>query len=264
MSHVTSKDGTRIGYDRLGSGPPLIVVDGAMCSRTFGPSCNIAELLKQHFTVYVYDRRGRGESGDTEPYAKAREVEDLEALIAAAGGAVYAVGVSSGAVLALEAAASGARIQKLAVYEPPFIVDDPGFAAVDHAGNVRALIAAGECGAAIKYFMRMVGVPAPIVFMMTLMRGMWRKLKAVAPTLPYDMTIMGDWLPARFSSLKTPTLAMYGGKTQGRLKRAIEELVKVLPNVRQQVLPGQTHNVSAAVLVPALVAYFKESLACNS
>jgi pimeloyl-ACP methyl ester carboxylesterase len=123
---------------------------------------------------------------------------------------------------------------------------------------VRALVSAGERGAAIKYFMRMVGVPAPIVFIMTLMRGMWRKLQAVAPTLPYDMAIMGDWLPTRFSSLKTPTLAIYGGKTQGRLKRAIEELVKVLPNVRQEVLPGQTHNVSAAVLVPALVAYFKE------
>jgi hypothetical protein len=104
----------------------------------------------------------------------------------------------------------------------------------------------------------MVGVPAPIVFMMTLMRGMWRKLQAVAPTLPYDFDVMGDWLPTRFSSLKTPTLAMYGGKTQHRLKRAIEELVKVLPNVRQEVLPGQTHNVSAAVLVPALAAYFKE------
>jgi pimeloyl-ACP methyl ester carboxylesterase len=259
MSHVISKDGTRIAYDRLGSGPPLILIDGAMCSRAFGPSCNIAELLKQHFTVYVYDRRGRGDSGDTQPYAKAREVEDIEALIVAAGGTVYAVGVSSGAALALEAAASGARIQKLAVYEPPFMVDDRGFAEVDHAGNLRALVADGQRGAAVKYFMRLVKVPAPIVFMMTLMRGMWRKLRAVAHTLPYDMTIMGDWqIPARLGALRTPTLAMYGGKTQRRLQRAIEELVKVLPNVRQQVLPGQTHNVSATVLVPALVAYFKE------
>jgi pimeloyl-ACP methyl ester carboxylesterase len=259
MSHVTSKDGTPIAYDRLGSGPPLILIDGAMCSRAFGPSRNIAELLKQQFTVYVFDRRGRGESGDTQPYAKAREVEDIEALIDAAGGAVYAVGVSSGAALALEAAASGARIHKLAVYEPPFIVDDPRFAEVDHAGKLRALVAAGQRGEAVKYFMRMVKVPAPVIFMMTLMRGMWRKLQAVAHTLPYDMAIMGDWqVPARFSALKTPTLAMYGGKTQSRLKRATEELVKVLPNARQQVLPGQTHNVSAAVLVPALVAYFKE------
>ena len=259
MSHVISKDGTRIAYERLGSGPPVRLIDGALCSRTFGPRCNIAELLEQHFSVYVYDRRGRGESGDTQPYAKAREVEDIEALIAAAGGELCAVGVSSGAALALEAASSGARIRKLAVYEPPFMVDDPQFAEVDHASALRALVESGQRGAAVKYFMRMVKVPAPAIFIMTLMRGMWRKLKAVAHTLPYDMTIMGDWrVPARLESLPTPTLAMYGGKTQDRLKRAVEELVTVLPNARREVLPGQTHNVSAAVLVPALVAYFKE------
>jgi pimeloyl-ACP methyl ester carboxylesterase len=259
MSHVTSKDGTRIAYERFGSGPPLILIDGALCSRQFGPSCNIAALAKQHFTVYVYDRRGRGESGDTQPYAKAREVEDIEALIDTSGEAAYAVGLSSGAALALEAAASGARIRKLAVYEPPFMVDDPRFGEVDHAAKVRALVSSGERGAAVKYFMRMVGVPAPFVLMMTLMRGMWRKLKAVAPTLPYDFEIMGDWqVPWRLAALETPTLAMYGSKTQRRLQRSIEQLVKVLPNVRQEILADQTHNVSAAVLVPALVAYFKE------
>ncbi|HUQ53016.1 MAG TPA: alpha/beta hydrolase [Gammaproteobacteria bacterium] len=259
MSHVISKDGTRIAYERRGSGPALLLIDGAMCSRAFGPMCKIAELLEQDFTVYLYDRRGRGESGDTQPYAKAREVEDIEALIAAAGGSVYAVGLSSGAALALEAAASGAPITKLAVYEPPFMVDDRELADVDHAGNLRALISSGERGAAVKYFMRLVRVPAPIIFMMTLMRGMWRKMQAVAHTLPYDMTIMGNWqIPTRLAALRTPTLAMYGSKTQQRLQRAIEELVKVLPDVRQQVLPGQTHNVGAAVLVPALVSYFKE------
>jgi pimeloyl-ACP methyl ester carboxylesterase len=259
MNHVTSKDGTRVAYDRVGSGPAVLLIDGALCSRVFGPMQKIAELLQSHFTVYRYDRRGRGESGDAQPYAKAREIEDIEALIGAAGGSVYAVGLSSGAALALEAAASGARIMKLAVYEPPYMVDDPRFAAIDHASKLRALVAAGQRGAAVKYFMRMVDVPAPFIFMMQLMRGMWRKLQAVAHTLPYDMTIMGDWqIPARLAALKTPTLAMYGSKTQPRLQRAIEELVKVLPNVRQQVLPGQTHNVGAAVLVPALVAYFKE------
>ena len=205
MSAAISKDGTRIAYERIGSGPPLILVDGAMCSRAFGPMPKIAALLAQHFTVYVYDRRGRGESGDTQPYAKAREVEDIEALIGAAGGSVFAVGLSSGAALALEAAASSSRIQKLAVYEPPYMVDDLNFARVDHEGNLRALVAAGQRGAAIKYFMRMVNVPAPFIFMMQLMRGMWRKLKAVAHTLPYDMAIMGDWqIPAaRLSLLET-------------------------------------------------------------
>jgi pimeloyl-ACP methyl ester carboxylesterase len=259
MSHVTSKDGTRIAYERVGSGSAVILVDGAMCSRSFGPSRKVAELLRQHFTVYVYDRRGRGESGDAQSYAKAREIEDLDALIRAAGGSAYAVGLSSGGALALEAAASGSALTKLAIYEPPYMVDDPRYGEVDHADNVRELVAEGDRGGAVKYFMRMVGVPAPFIFLMQLMRGVWRQLEGIAHTLPYDMTIMGNWeVPQRFAALPTPTLAMYGGKTQPRLKRAVEELAKVLPNVRRQVLPGQTHNVGAAVLVPALVAYFKE------
>ena len=259
MSYVTSKDGTRIGYERLGSGPPLVLVDGALCSRAFGPTRKNAELLAQHFTVYCYDRRGRGESGDTQPYSSVREVEDVAALIEAAGGSAFVFGASSGAALALHAAASGAPIPKLAIYEPPFMVDDPRYGEMDHAANLRALVAADDRGGAVKYFMRMVNVPAPFIFMMQLMRGAWRQLKAVAHTLPYDMAVMGNWqIPARFAALQTPTLAMYGGKTQTRLKRAVEELVKLLPNVRKQVLPGQTHNVSATALVPALVAYFKE------
>jgi pimeloyl-ACP methyl ester carboxylesterase len=263
MTQVTSKDGTPIAYERLGSGPALVLVDGAMCSRAFGPMPSIAALLAPHFTVYLYDRRGRGQSGDTQPYAKAREVEDIEALVAAAGGSAFAVGLSSGAALALEAAASGVGIAKLAVYEPPFMVDDGArHARADHEGRLRSLIAAGNRGAAVKYFMRdMVGVPAPFVWMMQLMRGTWRKLQAVAHTLPYDAAVMGDWqLPAaRLAKVEVPTLAMYGGKTEVRLRRSVESLVKVLPSVRQQVLPGQTHNVSAAVLVPALVTFFMET-----
>ena len=262
MSHVISKDGTRIAYERMGSGPAVILIDGAMCSRAFGPMPKIAALLKEHFTVYLYDRRGRGESGDTQPYAKAREVEDIDALVRAAGGSAFAVGMSSGGALALEAAASGLALPKLAVYEPPFMPDDAArHAQADHQGKLKALVAADDRGAAVKYFMRdMVNVPGPFVLMMQLMRGVWRKLKAVAHTLPYDAAVMGNWqVPAaRLSAVRAPTLAMYGGKTETRLKRAIEELVKVLPNVRQQVLPGQTHNVSAAVLVPALVQFFKE------
>jgi pimeloyl-ACP methyl ester carboxylesterase len=261
-THVVSKDGTRIAYERLGGGPAVVLIDGAMCSRAFGPMPKIAALLKEHFTVYLYDRRGRGESGDTQPYSKAREVDDIDALVRAAGGSAFAVGLSSGAALALEAAASGIRIEKLAVYEPPFMPDDAArHAQADHEGKLKALVADGERGAAVKYFMRdMVSVPAPVVLMMQLMRGIWGKLKAVAHTLPYDAAIMGDWqVPApRLGGVRTPTLAMCGGKTERRLKRAVEELVKVLPNVRQETLPGQTHNVSAAVLVPALVQFFKE------
>jgi len=261
MTHVISKDGTRIAYERLGSGPAVVLIDGAMCSRAFGPMPKIAALLKDHFTVYLYDRRGRGESGDTQPYSKAREVEDIDALVQAAGGAAFAVGLSSGAALALEAAASGLPLRKLAVYEPPFVAADSIAQQPDHLAKLKALVAAGERGAAVKYFMRdMVNVPAPFVLMMQLMRGAWRKLQAVAHTLPYDAAIMENWhVPAaRLAGVRTATLAMYGGKTDMRLKRGVEELVKVLPNVRRQILPGQTHNVSAAALVPALVQFLKE------
>ena len=121
MSKVLSKDGTAIAFDKLGHGQPIILVDGALCSRAFGPMPKLAQLLAPHFTVFHYDRRGRGESGDNAPYAIAREVEDLEALIAEAGGSASAFGTSSGAALALAAAASRANIKKLALYEPPFV-----------------------------------------------------------------------------------------------------------------------------------------------
>ncbi len=258
MSEVISKDGTRIAYECLGRGPPIVLIDGALCSRQFGPMPKIAELLAPNFTVYMYDRRGRGASGDTEPYSKAREIEDVEALLAAAGGSAFVFGTSSGAGLALEAAASGAPIARLAVYEPPYI----GAGQADHEQRLKALIASGQRAEALKYFMRdMVHVPAPVVFMMSLMRGMWRKLTAVAHTLPYDAAVMGDWeVPAvRLAGVKVPTLAMNGGKTPKRLKRAVEALVRVLPDVRHRELPGQTHNVSAAVLAPVLREFFLEA-----
>jgi len=258
MSEVISKDGTRIAYERLGSGPPIVLIDGALCSREFGPMPQIAALLAPNFTVYLYDRRGRGASGDTAPYSKAREVEDVQALIAAAGGSASVFGTSSGAGLALEAAASGVNIPGLAVYEPPFI----GAGQTNHEQRLKGFVTAGQRAAALKYFMRdMVGAPAFMVLILPLMRGMWRKLKAVAHTLPYDAAIMGNWeVPAgRLAGMKVPTLAMHGGKSPARLRSAVEALVKVLPNVRHRELPGQTHNVSPAVLVPALREFFAEN-----
>jgi len=170
-----SRDGTAIAYERLGSGPPLILVDGALCSRQFGPMPKFASLLAQHFTVFMYDRRGRGASTDTKPYAKEREVEDIEALIRDAGGSAFVMGVSSGAGLALEAAASGLRIGKLAVYEPPYMVrplDSERHARADHEEQLKRLLVAGKRGDAVKYFMRqMVGIPAIFVAMMRLMTG---------------------------------------------------------------------------------------------
>ena len=258
MSTVISKDGTAIAYDKLGSGPALILVDGALCSRGFGPMPKLSALLAKHFTVYMYDRRGRGESGDTQPYSRQREVEDLGALIELAGGSAYVAGVSSGAALALEAAAGGLGVQKVAAYEPPFVAADGDRSKVGHENALRALVAAGKRGDAVKYFMRMVRVPSFAIFMMQLMPNVWPKLKAVAHTLPYDMAVMGDFTvpAARIASIRVPTLVMDGEKTQERLHRAVDEIVRALPAAKRRTLKGQTHNVSAAVLTPELVRFF--------
>jgi pimeloyl-ACP methyl ester carboxylesterase len=263
MTQAISKDGTVIAYERSGQGPALILVDGALCSRGFGPMPKLAPLLAPHFTVYVYDRRGRGQSGDTPPYSIQREVEDIAALIQEAGGSASVVGLSSGGALALEAAASGLPIQKVVAYEPPYVGDSArNGGATDHQGRLEALIAAGDRGGAVKYFMRsMVGIPAPFVVMMQLAPWIWRNMKAVAHTLPYDAAVMtGFEVPtARLASIKVPTLAMHGSKTDPRLAKATQAVAGAVPGVQYRTLAGQTHNVSPKVLTPALVEFLTAS-----
>jgi pimeloyl-ACP methyl ester carboxylesterase len=260
MSQVTSKDGTPIAYERVGQGPPLILVDGALCSRAFGPMPKLAPLLARDFTVYFYDRRGRGESGDTAPYAKAREIEDLGALIAAAGGAAAMVGLSSGAALALEAAAARLPVTRVVAYEPPYVEADGETRGQVHQARLQELIAAGDRGGAVRYFMRaMVRVPAPFVLMMRLMPGLWRKLKAVAHTLPYDSAVMGDFtVPGKhLGAVGIPTLVLHGSKTDARLKRAAGAVAGAIAGAHAKTLEGQTHNVSAAVLAPVVVEFLR-------
>ena len=258
MSQITSKDGTVIDYERSGRGPALILVDGAMCSRDFGPMPKLAPLLVPHFTVYAYDRRGRGRSGDTKPYAKEREVEDIGALIQTAGGRASLVGLSSGGALALEAAASGLPVEKVVAYEPPYVGVTGNGAIPDHQARLQALVAEGDRGGAVKYFMRsMVGAPAPMVVMMQLMPWIWRKLKAVAHTLPYDAAVMSGFeVPAaRLAQVRVPTLVMHGSKTDARLVRAAQAVAAAIPGALHRTLAGQTHNVSPGVLTPALVEF---------
>lgn len=262
MSTVTSRDGTAIAFEHMGSGPPLILVDGAFCSRSFGPMPKLAPLLAKTFRVYMYDRRGRGSSGDTKPYAPQREVEDLDALIGEAGGSAYVLGVSSGAGLALEAAASGLAIEKLAVYEPPYMIspaDSERHAKAAHELQLTRLITAGRRGDAVKYFMRdMVGVPALFVFMMRWMPGVWSKLEAAASTLPYDAAIMGNFsLPAqRLARVRTPTLVIGGGKSEARLRAAVDAAAKAIPDAQLRTLKGQTHNVKPEALTPVVTDFF--------
>jgi len=256
---VRSSDGTRIAYDRSGNGPPIILVDGALCSRAFGPMPKLAPLLAQHFTVFTYDRRGRNDSGDTAPYAVDREVEDLDALITEAGGSAFVHGISSGGVLALRAAASGSGIRKLAVYEPPFMIGDEGHRPpADHEGQLTRLVSSDRRADAVKFFMtRVVGMPPLLTLPMQLM-PVWSKLKAVAHTLPYDAAVMGDYsLPTGLAAaVAVPTLVIGGAKSPAVLRRAAQALADVLPNGRHHALAGQSHNVSAPAIAPVLTEFF--------
>jgi pimeloyl-ACP methyl ester carboxylesterase len=262
MDLVTSADGTRIAYDRAGSGPAVILVDGALCRRAFGPMSKLAALLARRFTVIRYDRRGRGDSGDAGSYAVAREVEDIAALIQAAGGSAGLFGASSGGALALEAVASGLPVTRLAAYEPPFVAEGTSAPQPDHLAKLRQLVADERRGDAVRYFMRdMVGAPAPVVVMMQVMFPVWSKLKAVAHTLPHDATIMGSWtVPVERAALvRVPALVMNGGKTDPRLQRSSEALAAAIVGAEYRVLPGQTHNASATALAPALEQFFAAS-----
>jgi pimeloyl-ACP methyl ester carboxylesterase len=264
MNTALSKDGTRIAFDRSGSGPALILVDGALCYRASGPSAPLAALLAEHFTVFTYDRRGRGDSGDTAPYAVGREVDDIGALIAAAGGAAFVYGVSSGAALALEAANRGLAIRKLALYEAPFIVDDSHSPiSEDFLARLNEAITSGRRGDAVRLFMKLVGVPGIFIALMRFLPA-WSKLTAVAHTLPYDITIVQDHqrgkplTPSMWPGAVAPALVMDGGKSPAWMRHAMRALADVLPRAQYRTLEGQTHMVTPNVHVPALVEFFKD------
>jgi pimeloyl-ACP methyl ester carboxylesterase len=262
MNTARSADGTIIAFTREGQGPSLILVDGAMCSRSFGPMPKLAAQLTPHFTVFTYDRRGRGASGDTSPYSPDREVEDLEALVALAGDTVFVHGTSSGAALALEAAKRIPAIGKLAVYEPPFIVDGTRSPIPDdYLDGLNRLVAADRNSDAVKMFMRFVGTPAVITAVMPF-TPVWSKLKTVAHTLPYDITILQGnqrgipFTPAQWTGVKTPTLVAVGGKSPAWMTNATAALADALPNATYRTLPGQNHMVKPQAIAPVLTEFF--------
>jgi len=259
MNSVSSKDDTIITYDKIGSGPPLILVDGALCYRSFGPMPKLASLLAKHFTVYYYDRRGRGNSTDVQPYSPAKEVEDIAALVNEAGGSAYLAGLSSGAALTLLAAESGLNLPKIALYEPPYVYEkNSAQSKINHGANLTSMLASQKRGDAVKYFMvKMVGVPAIFGFIMQLM-PMFKKLKAVAHTLPYDTAVMGDFtVPEEMiSRISVPALVAGGGKSPENLRAAVARVASVLSNGTLRMLEGETHNVKAEKLAPVLTEYF--------
>ena len=199
MSAARSADGTPIAYDRTGGGSPLVLVGGAFSYRRWKGFLQLADLLSDRFAVVNYDRRGRGDSGDAPGYAVEREIEDLAAVIEAAGGSAAVFGMSSGGVLALRAAAAGVPIDRLVVYQPPFTVDRDGHVPPPDLGDrLQQLVAAGRRGDAARLFMREgMGAPGVFVNLMRLARPLWRNLEAVAHTLPYDYAVMGDTVGGR-------------------------------------------------------------------
>ena len=272
MDTVTSRDGTTIAYDRTGSGPALVIVDGALCSRAFGPGRELAQHLASRFTVLVYDRRGRGDSTDTPPYAVAREVEDLAAVVEAAGGTASVVGTSSGAALALEAARTGVPIAGLVLYEAPFVVDaGDGTRPVpdDFADRLEAAVASGRRGDAVRMFMAQVGTPALAVAIMRVL-PVWRRLCAVAHTLPNDIRCLGGHSrgaaldPQEWASVTAPTLVLAGSRSPAPMRRAMQALAAAVPGAQHRTLPGQTHLVKARVLAPVVADFLGAGAAAGA
>jgi pimeloyl-ACP methyl ester carboxylesterase len=262
MNRMTkSDDGTTIAYTKLGSGPSLILVDGAFCYRENGPASQLAPLLAEHFTVFAYDRRGRGASGDAPVYAIEREVEDLRSLVREAGGSAVAVGISSGGALALQAAARGVSLKGLALYEPPFIEEDGHPRSFDmQKRRVEQFVSAGDRAGAVRFFMTDIyGAPRPFVAIMPIvMRSAWRKNQSVAHTLRYDLTLLDDWsvLRDRSTSITVPTLVIGGEKSPALLRDAVATVAGALPNARRMYLRGQDHNVSAPAVAPVIIEFF--------
>jgi pimeloyl-ACP methyl ester carboxylesterase len=258
MNRLTSSDGTTIAFERSGDGPPVILVCGGSTDRT--ANAPLSELLAEHFTVFNYDRRGRGDSGDTAPYAVEREIEDIDAVIAVAGGSASVYGTSSGAALALEAAASGLAITKLALWEPSYIVEGRPRPPADTARIYTELVAADRRGDAVEYFMaNVVGLPPEFVAEAR-KAPWWPAQEALAHTLAYDATIMGDYsLPAeRAASVMVPTLVIDGGASFPWIRKTAQAIADIIPHAQRRTLEGQTHNVAAEAITPVLVEFFAE------
>ena len=261
MNTVQSNDGTTIAFDRTGEGSPVVLVSGALGGRS--SNAQLAVLLAADFTVFNYDRRGRGASSDIEPYAVEREIEDLAAVLAEASEPACVFGTSSGGNLALEAAAAGLSIRRLALWEPNFLVDGsrpplPN----DYVDQLTELVASGRRGDAVELFMtRAVGMPREFVAPMRAM-PMWPAMEAEAHTLAYDGRVVGDSmagtpLSGRWQSVMTPTLVLDGGATPWMTAGA-DALAAALPNARRRTLAGQTHDVAAEALAPVLKEFFSE------
>lgn len=263
MQTVTSNDGTTIAFDRSGAGPALILVGGMFEQRAMdSETAQLAALplLSQHFTVFHYDRRGRGDSTDTQPYAVEREIEDIEALIDHAGGSAFLFGISSGAALAFEVArALGGKVKKLAMYEAPYNDDQAARQAwKQFRTQLSEALAQGRRADAVGLFMLLLGVPAEHLDAMH-QYPLWPMWEAVAPTIAYDAAVMGDAAAVptgRAISVAVPALVMDGGASYPFMHTTALALAGAMPYAQHRTLEGQTHEVAAEVIAPVLVEFF--------
>lgn len=259
MNTFTSRDGTRIAYDVRGSGPAVILIDGAWCGRNMGPMPKLAPLLAQHFTVYNYDRRSRGDSDVSTDYSPDREYEDLAALIDIAGGSASLYGTSSGGAIALFAAARGLPVDRLAIFEPPF-TDVPGGRPMPrgYQAEVERLAAENRRPDLARYFMvKMIGMPSIMMPMMRL-NPHWKAMLHNALSLPHDTAVMeGYGFPTEAArSIRVPTIIMSGDKTFKQLKEPVRLARETIPGARFASLPGQSHDAAAELVAPVLIDFF--------
>jgi pimeloyl-ACP methyl ester carboxylesterase len=255
VEKIESTDGTPIAYQRTGSGPALVLVVGAFCDRT--TTVSLTPLLAPHFTVYEYDRRGRGDSGDGGPYAVEQEIDDLAAVVSAAGGQALAYGHSSGAILALEAAARGVPLTRLALYEPPYTAPAGSDGSDDLLDAVRGRLAADDPDGAAAAFMAGSGAP-PEAVAGAQQSPWWPRMRALAPTLVHDLTLCNRGVVPRerLALVAAPVLAVSGGASPEWAARACGEVAAAVPDGRTAVLEGQTHGAADDVVAPALVEWF--------
>jgi len=259
MKTTQSKDGTTLAYDVYGSGPALIYITGASCHRSFKPIVRDAKIFATEFTVYNYDRRGRGDSGNTLPYTIEREIEDIEAMIDTAGGKAYLYGHSSGAVIALEAALRlGNKVQKVTMYDAPYVRDEKEKAEYNQLSQkIHKLLDNEKNAEAMITFLKGIGMPKVFVLMLPLFPG-WRTTKDLAPTLAYDITLTQDLPPVkRATRISIPTQIIVGEKSPASIYDVGRRLTKAIPNARFVQLAKQDHMVNGKKLLPILSSFFK-------
>jgi pimeloyl-ACP methyl ester carboxylesterase len=256
---ATSTDGTRIAFGRSGTGPTVVLVDGAMCFREFGPAKPFTDELQSEFTVVSYDRRGRGESGDSSRYDATLEIADLRAVLDAVGEPAYVLGFSSGAGLAYRAAAAGVPMLKLIGYEAPWVGLRGGR---DYVADLDRLNAEGKPAKMIDYFMvKMIGAPFFMPLMFRFMGKAWKQLQSVGSTIRYDARVMGGDFEVPTAELKNvtvPTLVVWGSKAAKEMVAGNEKVAAAIPGAGHRILEGQTHNVAPAALHPVLTRFFAE------